>query len=413
MSREGSFFHERRIELSEKRRDSKNRILRNGESQRKDGRYAFKYSDVTGKVHFVYSWKLESTDKIPQGKRDDISLREKEKTILKSLDDEISPFGGNLTVIALSEKYVLQKPSKRYGTQKIRKSALKVIGSEPFGKKRIDKVRLSDAKAWFVQLQQNGRSFCFIQMIHNIVRPAFQMAVEDDLIRKNPFDFKLSSVIVNDGVKKTAITEEEEKDFLEFVKNNESYCKYYDGIYILFKTGLRISEFAGLTLSDIDMKNRYINIDHQLQRTNEGVFVIESPKTKSGIRAIPMTDDVYECFEHLLKNREKPKSEPVVDGKSGFLYLDQRNQPSTARSWERHFQYICQKYNETHCEKLLKITPHICRHTFCTNMAKSGMNPKVLQYLMGHSEIGVTLDTYTHVGYDDAKSEMKRLQEIV
>lgn len=95
--------------MSGKRRDSKNRILRNGESQRQDGRYAFKYIDATGKQQFVYSWKLEKTDKTPQGKRDDISLREKEKLILKDLDDEIVPRGGEMTVLELVKKISCRK----------------------------------------------------------------------------------------------------------------------------------------------------------------------------------------------------------------------------------------------------------------------------------------------------------------
>ena len=104
--------------MSGKRRDSKNRVLRNGESQRRDGRYAFKYIDTTGKPQFVYSWKLEKTDKTPQGKRDDLSLREKEKQIMKAIDDEIVPRGGEMTVLELVKKYLMQK-KREYGiTQK-------------------------------------------------------------------------------------------------------------------------------------------------------------------------------------------------------------------------------------------------------------------------------------------------------
>ena len=100
--------------MSGKRRDSKNRILRNGESQRQDGRYAFKYIDATGKQQFVYSWKLEKTDKTSQGKWDDISLREKEKLILKDLDDEIVPRGGEMTVLELVKNISYRKQG--YGT---------------------------------------------------------------------------------------------------------------------------------------------------------------------------------------------------------------------------------------------------------------------------------------------------------
>lgn len=98
-----------------------------------------------------------------------------------------------------------------------------------------------------------------------------------------------------------------------------------------------------------------------------------------------------------------------IDGKTGFLYLDKNGMPMVSLHWEKYFQHICEKYNKIYKEELPKITPHVCRHTFCSNMAKSGMNPKVLQEIMGHSDISVTLDTYTHLNFDDIKQEMKNV----
>lgn len=395
--------------MSEKRRDNRNRILRNGESQRKDGRYAFKYIDATGKPQFVYSWKLEKTDKLPTGKRDDLSLREKEKLIQKDIDDQIVPRGGEMTVEELVRKYLMQKTGVRHNTEANYNFVLNIIKKEEFGKRRIDKVKQSDAKCWLIKLQQDGRGYSSIHSIRGVVRPAFQMAVDDDLIRKNPFEFQLATVVVNDSVTREAITRKQERAFLEFVASDKYFCKYYDGIYILFKTGLRISEFVGLTLADVDMKNRKININHQLQRKRNMEYVIEDTKTSSGTRVIPMTDDVYECFKRIIANRKKPKVEPMICGKSGFLYLDKNDMPMVALHWEKYFQHICEKYNSIYKVQMPKITPHVCRHTFCSNMAKSGMNPKTLQYIMGHSDIGVTLNTYTHIGFEDAQEELQRV----
>ena len=402
-------FRKERIEVSEKRRDNKNRILRNGESQRKDGRYAYKYTDATGKQQFVYSWKLEKTDRLPEGKRDCLSLREKEKQILRDLDDQIAPRGGEMTVLALVQKYILQKTGVRPNTEAGYQTVVNILKKEKFGGMRIDRVKISDAKCWLIQLQQNGRSYSSIHSIRGVVRPAFQMAVDDDLIRKNPFEFQLATVIVNDSVTREAITRKQERAFLEFVKNDKHFSRYYEGIYILFKTGLRISEFVGLTLADLDMKNRTITVDHQLQRTSKMEYVIEATKTTSGTRVLPMTDDVYACFERIIANRKTPKVEPIIGGKWGFLYLDKNGMPMVALHWEKYFQHICQKYNSIYKVQMPKVTPHVCRHTYCSNMAKSGMNPKTLQYLMGHSDIGVTLNTYTHIGFDDAKKELKRV----
>lgn len=395
--------------MSEKRRDNRNRILRNGESQRKDGRYAFKYIDATGKPQFVYSWKLEKTDKLPTGKRDDLSLREKEKLIQKDIDDQIVPRGGEMAVEELVRKYLMQKTGVRHNTEANYNFVLNIIKKEEFGKRRIDKVKQFDAKCWLIKLQQDGRGYSSIHSIRGVVRPAFQMAVDDDLIRKNPFEFQLATVVVNDSVTREAITRKQERAFLEFVASDKHFCKYYDGIYILFKTGLRISEFVGLTLADVDMKNRKININHQLQRKRNMEYVIEDTKTSSGTRVIPMTDDVYECFKRIIANRKKPKVEPMICGKSGFLYLDKNDMPMVALHWEKYFQHICEKYNSIYKVQMPKITPHVCRHTFCSNMAKSGMNPKTLQYIMGHSDIGVTLNTYTHIGFEDAQEELQRV----
>ena len=124
-----------------------------------------------------------------------------------------------------------------------------------------------------------------------------------------------------------------------------------------------------------------------------------------------MTDDVYECFKKIVQNREKPEPEPMIDGYTGFLYFDKNGLPMVAMHWEHYFKHICQKYNKIYRIQMPKVTPHVCRHTYCSNMAKSGMNPKTLQYLMGHSDIGVTLNTYTHLGLEDAKQEVGRVMK--
>ena len=398
--------------VMKRRKDNKGRVLNDGETQGKDGRYRYQYTDTLGERKAIYSWKLLPSDKTPTGKRKDLSLREKEKQITADLNNRIVPFGGNMTVLELVEKYISQKTGVRHNTQANYNFVINIIKKEEFGANRIDKVKLSDAKAWLIKLQKDGRGYSSIHSIRGVVRPAFQMAVDDDLILKNPFEFQLATVVVNDSVTREALTNKQEQKFLEFVKSDKHFCKYYEGIFILFKTGMRISEFVGLTVSDIDFKNRKIIIDHQLQRTRDMQYVIEDTKTSCGTREIPMADEVYECFKIIIQNRQKPKVEPIVGGKSGFLYLDKNNMPMVALHWEKYFQHIRKKYNSIYKVQMPKVTPHVCRHTFCSNMAKFGMNPKTLQYIMGHSDIGVTLNTYTHVQYEDAKKEMSEICEL-
>lgn len=96
----------------------------------------------------------------------------------------------------------------------------------------------------------------------------------------------------------------------------------------------------------------------------------------------------------------------VIETVNHFRCIDM---PMVALHWEKYFQHICEKYNKIYKAEMPKVTPHVCRHTFCSNMAKSGMNPKTLQKIMGHSDIGVTLNTYTHVGFEDIQKEMKKI----
>lgn len=397
--------------MIEKRRDNRNRILHNGESQRQDGRYAYKYKDINGETKFVYSWRLDKNDRAPAGKPRDLSLREKERQIQQDLFNQIVPNGGNLTVLELVQKYLSLKVNVRHNTQANYNFVVGILKKEAFGSLRIDKVKLSDAKAWLIKLQKDGRGYSTIHSVRGVVRPAFEMAVQDDLIRKNPFGFELATVVVNDSVTREAITRAQERAFLKFIQEDNCYRKYYDGIYILFNTGLRISEFCGLTISDIDFQNKRIRVDHQLQRKRDMEYIIEDTKTKSGERYVPMSQQVVECFRRVIANRKPPKQEPIIDGYTGFLFLDKNGMPMVALHWEHYFKHILNKYNSIYKVQLPKITPHVCRHTFCSNMARSGMSPKTLQYIMGHSDISVTLNTYTHLTFDDAKAEFDRVAE--
>ena len=280
--------------MSSKRRDSKGRILRNGEIQMKNGRYRYKYVNTFGEEKYVYSWRLDVHDPQQADKPIEASLREKEKQIQADMFDQITPEGGKLTVLALVERYVSLKNNVRPSTEASYRTVINILTKDPFGGRRIDKVKLSDAKFWLVQMQKNGRGFSSIRTIRGIMRPAFQLAVDDDLIRKNPFAFELMSVVYNDSVTREAISREDERKFLKFVQEDKHFCKYYDGIYILLNTGLRISEFVGLTKSDIDFENMKINVDHQLQRYIGIGYKMVEPKTESGVRQIPMTEEVAE-----------------------------------------------------------------------------------------------------------------------
>ena len=235
------------------------------------------------------------------------------------------------------------------------------------------------------------------------------MAYEEDIIRKNPCSFKLSSVISSNPKDRFAMTEEQQKRWLDFIKNDPTYAKFYDQYVILLGTGLRISEFCGLTIKDLDFANRRIKIDHQLLQVFGNGYRIERTKTEKGVRYIPMTDTVLASFQNILHNRRQNKTEIIVDGYSNFIFLTKDGNPESKNSMERRTRRILAKYNKLHDQPLPNITPHIFRHTFCSNMANAGMNVNYLKYIMGHSKVTTTLDVYTHSDYEEAARQMIQL----
>lgn len=386
--------------MSEKRKDAKGRVLRAGESQRKDLIYQYRYTDIRGKRQTIYSSDLKE-------------LREKEKEIQKHLNDGIDYAAGQATVIALLERYIGLKQGVRYNTRVGYNFVLNLVKQEDFGYRQIGSIKVSDAQQWIIKLHKDGRGYSTITSVRGVVKPAFQMACNEDIIRRNPFDFKLVDVVPNDSKKRGAMTEEQQGLWMTFIREDKTYAKYYDEFVVLLGTGMRVSEFCGLTMNDLDFESRRIRVDHQLVRERSGKYYVEKTKTACGVRYIPMTDDVYQSLKNILARRKKVKVETIVDGYSGFILLDKDSKPKVALHIENEMRWAMKKYGKLHPDQPLpNITPHVFRHTFCTNMANAGMDVKTLQYLMGHSDVGVTLNIYTHASYDRAAEQMAKLVDF-
>ena len=394
--------------MNEKRRDNKGRVLKNGESQRKDGRYLYKYVDAFGETQYAYSWKLVATDSVPKGKRDCVSLREMEREIRRDREDGIDTTGKKITLCQLYAKQNEQRANVKKGTQQQRKQLMKILKDDKLGARSIDSIKPSDAKEWALRMKEKGYAYQTINNHKRTLKASFYIAIQDDYIRKNPFDFKLNEVIQNDTEPKTALTQKQEDALLSFVKIDKVYQKYYDDILILLKTGLRISELCGLTVNDIDFVNEVVIIDHQLLKNKEVGYYIETPKTKSGIRQVPLSQEAIQAFQRVIKNRPEPQP-IVIDGRVNFLFLNQKGYPKVAIDYNTLFNRLVEKFNKHHETALPHITPHTLRHTFCTKLAQRNMNPKDLQYIMGHSSITITMNWYAHASLDNAKTEIKRL----
>lgn len=334
-----------------KRRDSKGRVLKKGESERKsDHLYSYRYRDIRGKMKSVYASDLRK-------------LREKEADIEKSMQDNMDYSSGDVSVIDLVERYISLKQGVRYNTRVGYEYVLNILKKEDFGYHKIRNIKMSDAKLWLIKLHNDGRGYSTLTSIKGVLRPAFRMAYQEDVVRKNPFDFAITSVVPNDSKKREALTPVETALWMSFIWNDKTYSKYYDEFVVLIGTGMRVSEFCGLTKKDLDFKNRKIRIDHQLERDRHGKYYIVMTKTSAGRRFIPMTNEVYDALENILKKRPKLKTEMLIDGYSGFILIDKKLQPKVALHIENECRLAMKKYNKLYPDKPInKVTPHVYRH---------------------------------------------------
>ena len=382
-----------------KRRDKQGRVLRTGEYQRPDGLYEYRFMDANKKRRSIYERDLQA-------------LRQKEDEIVSMRRDGVDYGAGEITVLELLERYLALKRGVRYNTTAGYRQMYRFLEKRPvFANRKIRDIRMSDAKLWLISVFDEGYAFRTVVGIKSLLKNAFRMAYEEDIIRRNPFDFRMD-IIPNNTQKRVALTEKQQKLFMDFVANDRYYCRYWDEINVLLGTGMRVSELCGLTKADLDFENRRIRVDHQLIRTTQGKRFVEKTKTEAGRRYIPMSDSVYRSLFNILKHRPRVRKEIMIDGYAGFLLLDRKGMPRLASSVEHAVRRIRDKYNEENVIPLPVITPHVFRHTFCTNMANAGMDLKSLQYLMGHTDATVTMNVYTHNSYEFAERSMAKIVEF-
>ncbi len=179
-------------------------------------------------------------------------------------------------------------------------------------------------------------------------------------------------------------------------------------------TMCRVSEFAGLTWNDIDMKNRIITIDHQLQYKKfdeEKPRYRISPTKNTHTRKIPMSEDVYDVLCELHKYYFILCKDYCIDGKTDFVFYSKSGTLMNVGTFNRELKKAVEMYNETAEYKIETISAHTLRHAGCTRDAEDGMDIKVLQYIMGHSNMKITNDVYNHVNEERAVSEMRNVAQ--
>ena len=415
--------------MSEKRRDSKNRILQNGESQRKDGKYEFKYVDVNGTRRSAYSWKLVATDKVPEGKRCELSLREMEKQIRRDLEDGISTHTANsITLNELFDTYMSTKELKQ-STRTNYMYMYKNYVSNVIGKRRIGSIKYSDIKKFYNSLILEKKfKPNSMEIINTILHPVFTMAVRDGYIRTNPSDGVMAEIKKShnwEKPKRHALTEEQQTLFIDFLAESKTYNHWLPLMTVFLGTGCRVGELIGLTWDDCDFTEGIITINHNLvyrqQDSGKCEMHITTPKTESGKRVVPMFQAVRKAL--LQEKKEQMRNgfnSTIIDGYSGFVFTNKCGYVHNPQTINRAIKRIYTACNEQEIERAKKehrqpvLIPHFSvhnlRHTFSNRLCEHERDLKVIQEIMGHSDISTTMNIYNEATKERKQESFARLE---
>lgn len=413
------------------RRDTKNRLLGKGEYQKSDGRYMYRYVDSKGNNRFVYSWTLTQTDRPPKGKHSEKCLRELEKEIAKDLQDEIDSFKAKkMTLNVFYEDYIEQKQELKTSTRTNYKYMYNKYVWDSIGRRKLSEIKYSDIKKFYNHLiREVGFKPNSMETIHTILHPIFATAVRDGYIRVNPTDGVMAEIKKSNDwekPKRHALSVGEQEAFVEFTKSHSVYSHWLPLFTVLLGTGCRVGEVVGLTWDDCDFKNGIININHSLiyrpdEYTGKSGFYISTPKTKAGEREIPMFEAVKKALlNERMRQMREGFNQTVIDGYSGFIFSNRFNGVLSPHNINRAIERITRDYNVEESELAARqnreplLLPHFSvhnlRHTFCTRMCENESNIKVIQEIMGHSDISTTMDVYNEATRDKKKESFAGLE---
>lgn len=394
--------------MAERRKDSKGRVLKTGESQRKDGRYDYRWRTSNGKRMVIYAKTLEE-------------LREMAEDIQRDKSDGIRTDARRVTV---NDEFELWKDLKRGLKDNTFQNYIymyETFIAPEFGQLKLKNLKRSDVRRFYnMLLEERNLKISTIDNIHTVLHQVLEMAVEDEFLRKNPADNMMKELkqANNLGVeKKKALTRDEEKLFLNFLEESHQYHHWKPIFEVMLGSGLRVGEVTGLRWEDLDFENGFISVNHTLvyyQHAENGCyFGINTPKTKAGIREVPMLSSVREAFlaEKEYQEAMEITCKAKIDGYTNFVFVNRFGNVQHQGTLNKALRRIMRDCNEQILEKnpnaknlvlLLRFSCHILRHTFATRLCEEGVNMKVIQDVLGHSDIGTTMNIYA-----DATRELK------
>ena len=413
--------------MAKARKDNKGRALRKGETYRKsDNSYMYKYVDPQGQKKCIYA-------------KDLAKLREREKQLEKDQLDGLDVYvAGNATINFVFDRYISTKTELRSTTRSNYIYMYDHFIRDGFGQRKIAEVKYSDVLYFYLYLMnEKGMMVNTLETIHTVLHPTFELAVKDDIIRKNPSHGVMTEVKrkpgKNHGVRH-ALTVEQQKAFIDYIAESPVHCRWHPLFTVMLGTGMRIGEVLGLRWDDVDLEKRTVNVNHSITyypRSEDSFkcdYEISLPKTDAGIRNIPIIDPVYDAFiEEKEYQKEYGGCISEIDGMDNFIFCNRFNMVQNPSAVNRAIRRISENYNaeeivnakKQHRDPILlpHFSCHHLRHTFCTRFCENETNIKVIQSVMGHANIETTMDIYAEATESKKQESMvelaKRISDIL
>lgn len=419
------------------RYDNKNRLLRSGEYQRPDGRYSYKYIK-DGKQCFVYSWKLNSTDKVPTGKSDCESLREMERRINRDLEDNIDTVTSYETLDERFEKYMEYKKNLQITTRSGYMDAYNHHVKDVLGKRQIRSIKYSDIYNLYVSIiVDKGYKVTSMESVNTVLNPMFEIAVQDDILRKNPAKGVMKRVKdeyrkFNEPSKVRALTVDEQAELIKFLREDPDCNIWYPVVLTFLGSGLRCEELLALQWSDIDFDKKLIDINKVL--IHRGIVdkatgkhktqILISPYTKTinSRRTVPLTNTVEEALKIQMQYNQITKCTDEISGYNDFVFLNRFGKVLKSSNINKAIKRIARNHNKkvkmAEDDKELVLIPedmhcHQFRHTYATRFAEKNPNVKLLMSILGHSDIRTTMQIYAEIDDKRKAEESENLDQVL
>ena len=383
----------------------KGRECGKGISQRKDGKYTARFTGRDG------SRRERHFKTLPEARSwlADAQYEDKHGKIITNADMTVDMWFQYWMENLICD---LAPNTKRNYQERYKHNIQPVIGS----------MRISDVKPMHCKVVLNRMDAIYagstIRQTYIAMGTMLRCAVMNDIITKHPMDGVRYTKPVRavDDIK--FLTVEEQAAFLETAKRSHNYAQYA----LLLETGLRTAEMIGLTWDAIDWKKRTLTVNKTLEyRHQQGYWRAGPPKTATSYRTIPLTDTAYQllrkCYDERSNRKESESLSQILEyvdrrtGEKNYLVMRdlvfvnfRTGEPAKNSSYDTHLYKLCDE------AKIKRFCMHALRHTYATRAIECGMQPKVLQRLLGHSSIKTTMDRYVHVTDDSLTKAVQQFQ---